>query len=100
MRSITTSAGGPVFMLLALGGWIYSLRMALKNFRQARTIDTLILTVFLIVTMALSLHGERFVLFATIPLSRFWRPRLPTGLSGLKFCRPALGRAFDRPDPL
>ena len=32
-------------------------------------IDTLILTIFLLVTVALSLHGERFVLFATIPLS-------------------------------
>jgi hypothetical protein len=67
--SITRSAGGAVFMLLALGGWVYSLRMALKSFRQPRAIDTLILSVFLIVTVSLSLHGERFVLFATIPLS-------------------------------
>ena len=67
--SITTSAGGPVFMLLALGGWVYSLRLALKNFRQPRAIDALILTVFLVVTLTLSLFGERFVLFATIPLS-------------------------------
>jgi len=67
--SITTSAGGPVFMLLAFGGWIYSLRMALQGFRQARAMDTLILTIFLIVTMVLSLSGERFILFTTIPLS-------------------------------
>ncbi len=56
-------------MLLALGGWFYSLRMAFKNFRQARAIDTLILTIFLFVTMTLSFIGERFILFATIPLS-------------------------------
>ena len=31
--SITTSAGGWVLMLLALGGWCYSLRMVLQNFR-------------------------------------------------------------------
>ena len=68
LGSITTSVGGPVFMLLVFGGWSYSLRMALKNFRQAR-IDTLILTIFLIVTMSLSLKGEQFVPFATIPLS-------------------------------
>ena len=67
--SITTTSGGPVFILLALGGWIYSLRMALAHFRQTRTIDTLILSIFLVVTMALSLNGERFVLFTTIPLS-------------------------------
>jgi len=67
--SIATSAGGPVFMLLAFGGWIYSLRMALQNFRQARTIDTIILSIFLVVTMTLSLNGERFVLLTTIPLS-------------------------------
>ena len=59
----------PVFMLLALGGWVYSLRLALKNFRQPRAIYALILTVFLAVTLTLSLFGERFVLFATIPLS-------------------------------
>jgi hypothetical protein len=69
LPSLTTSAGGAVFMLLALGGWIYSLRMALKNFRQTRAIDTLILTIFLGVTMTLALNGERFILFATIPLS-------------------------------
>jgi len=68
-ESITASAGGPVFMLLAFGGWIYSLRMALQNFRQARAIDTLILSIFLIVTMILGLNGEKFVLFTTIPLS-------------------------------
>jgi len=67
--SITTSAGGPILMLLALGGLIYSLRLAIENFRQAKAIDTLILTIFLLVTMALSLNGERFILFATIPLS-------------------------------
>jgi len=67
--SITTSAGGPVFMLLALGGWIYSLRVCLKSFRQPIATDTLILTVFIFVTLGLSLKGERFVLFATIPLS-------------------------------
>ncbi len=67
--SITTSAGGPVFMLMALGGWIYSLRMALNHFRQARAIDTLILTIFLFVTMTLNLNGEQFILFAAIPLS-------------------------------
>jgi asparagine N-glycosylation enzyme membrane subunit Stt3 len=67
--SITASAGGPVFMLLALGGWIYNLRLSLQHFRQSRAIDTLILTVFLVVALALSLNGERFILFATIPLS-------------------------------
>ncbi len=66
---ITTSAGGPVFILLAFGGWIYSLRMAFQSFRQPRAIDTLILTIFLFVTLTLSFDGERFVLFATIPLS-------------------------------
>jgi len=69
ISNITTSAGGPVFILLALGGWFYGLRMALKGFRQAKTIDTLILSIFLVVTLTLSTHGERFVLFATIPLS-------------------------------
>ena len=69
LASITTSAGGPVFILLALGGWIYSLRQILENSRQNRTIDTIILTIFLFVTMTLSFMGERFVLFATIPLS-------------------------------
>jgi hypothetical protein len=69
LASITTSAGGAVFILLALGGWIYSLRMSLKSFRQARAIDTLILSIFLFVTMTLSFMGERFVLFATVPLS-------------------------------
>ncbi len=67
--NITTSAGGPILMLLAFGGWVYSLRMAMQGFRQPRAIDALILTIFLFVTMALSFHGERFVLFATIPLS-------------------------------
>jgi len=67
--SIITSAGGPIFILLALGGWFYSLRIALQNSRQNRTIDTVILSIFLVVTMTLSTHGERFVLFATIPLS-------------------------------
>jgi hypothetical protein len=69
IASITASAGGPVFILLALGGWCYSVRLAIQNFRQSRTIDTIILTIFLGGTLALSLHGERFVLFATIPLS-------------------------------
>jgi dolichyl-diphosphooligosaccharide--protein glycosyltransferase len=69
LASITASAGGPIFILLALGGWFYSLRLAIQNFPQSRTVDTIILTIFLIVTLALSLHGERFVLFATIPLS-------------------------------
>ncbi|MBF0571680.1 MAG: hypothetical protein HQL12_07370 [Candidatus Omnitrophica bacterium] len=69
LGDIIASAGGPVFMLLALGGWIYSLRLSLKNFRQALVIDTLVVTIFLFVTMALSFNGERFVLFATIPLS-------------------------------
>ena len=67
--SITTSAGGAVFILLALGGWFYSLRIAIENYRLPRTMDTLILTIFLLVTTILSLFGERFVLFATIPLS-------------------------------
>ena len=66
---ITKSAGGPVFMLLAFGGWFYSLRIGFQNLRQGRTIDTLILSVFLVITLALSFNGERFVLFATIPLS-------------------------------
>ncbi len=65
---IVTAAGGPVLMLLAFGGWVYSLRLALENPRQNRTIDTLILTIFLMVTMTLSFFGERFVFFATIPL--------------------------------
>jgi len=69
LAKITTSAGGPVFLLLAFGGWIYNLRLTLQNFRQNRTIDTLILSIFLIVTLTLSFNGERFVLFATIPLS-------------------------------
>jgi len=69
LPSITTSAGGAVLMLLAFGGWCYSLRMSLQAFRQPKAIDTLILTVFLVVTMALSFIGERFILFATIPLS-------------------------------
>lgn len=69
LGSITTSVGGPVFMLLALGGLVTALRMALQAFRQAIAIDTLILSIFLFVTMAMSFHGERFVLFATIPLS-------------------------------
>jgi len=69
LGNITTSAGGIVFMIVALAGWIYSLYIAFKNHRQAHAIDTLILTVFLFVTMALSFNGERFVLFATIPLS-------------------------------
>ena len=69
VASITTSAGGAVFMLLAFGGWVYSLRIAFRNFRQSKAIDILILTIFLIVTMTLSFYGERFVLFATIPLS-------------------------------
>jgi len=69
IADITTSAGGAVFMLLAFGGWIYSLRLAFKNFRQPRAIDTLILTIFLFVTLTLSFMGERFILFATIPLS-------------------------------
>ncbi len=69
LGSITTSVGGPIFMLLALGGWIFSLRMALQNFRQARAIDALILSIFLFVTVGLSLNGEKFILFATIPLS-------------------------------
>ena len=44
--------------------------MALKNFPSSpHAIDTLILTIFLIITVTLSLYGERFVLFATIPLS-------------------------------
>ena len=66
---ITASAGGPVLMLLAFGGWIWRLREFFKDSRQASTIDTLILSVFISVTMLLSFLGERFVLFATIPLS-------------------------------
>jgi len=66
---IIKSVGGPVFILMALGGWFYSLRVAIENYRQNRTIDTIILTIFLIVTLTLSTHGERFTLFATIPLS-------------------------------
>ena len=69
LEGIITSAGGAVFILLALGGWMCSLWRAFKNFRQPLAIDTLILTIFLLVTVALSLHGERFVFFATIPLS-------------------------------
>ncbi|MDE1920658.1 MAG: hypothetical protein KGJ09_04535 [Candidatus Omnitrophica bacterium] len=69
LAEITRSAGGWVFMMLAFGGWVYRLRTGLKNFRQPQAIDTLILTVFLAATMALSTLGERFVLFATIPLS-------------------------------
>ncbi len=69
LESITTSVGGPVFMLLALGGWSYSLRMALKNYRHARAIDILIVSIFLFVTLNFSLNGEQFVPFATIPLS-------------------------------
>ncbi|MDE2028344.1 MAG: hypothetical protein KGJ11_07365, partial [Candidatus Omnitrophica bacterium] len=69
LADITKSAGGPVFMLLGFGGWIYCLRISLKNFRQPKAIDTLILTVFLAATMVLSTLGERFVLFATLPLS-------------------------------
>lgn len=67
--SIITSVGGPVFVLLVLGGWFYSLRMMLQTPRQNRSIDTIVTTVFLAVTMTLSMIGERFVLFATIPLS-------------------------------
>ena len=96
---ITTSAGGPVFILLALGGWFYILRMALKNFRQPRAIDALILTIFLAVTMTLSLLGERFVLFATIPLSVLaaaaCQPVHEFAVSG-----PAIGSSFERIDPL
>lgn len=69
LESIIISAGGPILLLLALGGWFYSLRMAIQHFRQARAIDTIILTIFLIVTMALGLNWEKFVLLATIPLS-------------------------------
>jgi len=75
LGSNTTPEGSPsnwgdlIFMMLAFGGWFCSLRIALQNFRQARAIDTLILSIFLFVTMALSLNGERFILFATIPLS-------------------------------
>ena len=69
LGSITASAGGPIFMLLALGGWIYSLRMAFKNFRQTCAIDTLIVSIFFLTTLTLSFLGERFILFATIPLS-------------------------------
>ncbi len=67
--SITISVGGPVFILLAFGGWSYKLRMALKNYRHARAIDILIVSIFLFVTLNLSLKGEQFVPFATIPLS-------------------------------
>jgi dolichyl-diphosphooligosaccharide--protein glycosyltransferase len=67
--NIITSAGGPVFMLLALGGWFYSLRLVVGSPKQNRSIDTLIISIFLLVTMTLSVFGERFVLFATIPLS-------------------------------
>jgi len=66
---LTGQVGGPILMLLALGGWVYSLRTAFRNFRQAHAIDTLILTIFLLVTMTLGLNGERFILFTTIPLS-------------------------------
>ncbi|MBF0505002.1 MAG: hypothetical protein HQL14_07865 [Candidatus Omnitrophica bacterium] len=69
LSEIITSSGGPVFILLALGGWLSGLWLSFKNFRDSRTVDTLILTIFLTVTVLLSLHGERFVLFATIPLS-------------------------------
>ncbi len=67
--SITASVGGPVLMLLAFGGWSYNLRMALKHYRHARAIDILIVSTFLFITVGLSLNGEQFVLFATIPLS-------------------------------
>jgi len=69
LEGIITSCGGPVFILAALSGWIYSLWLIFKDFRQSKTVDTIILTIFLVVTVVLSLHGERFVLFATIPLS-------------------------------
>ncbi len=68
-ESIALSVGGPVFLLLALGGWMYNLRMALQHFRHTRAIDILIVSIFLFVTVILSLNGEQFVLFATIPLS-------------------------------
>jgi len=58
-----------IFIMMALGGLFYSLRLSLQNFRQALAIDTLILTIFLTVTVMLSLTGERFILFTTIPLS-------------------------------
>jgi len=66
---IVKSAGGAIFVLLAFGGWCYNLRLSIKNFRQNKTIDTIILSIFLIVTIVLSVNGERFVLFTTIPLS-------------------------------
>ena len=75
LGSVVTPAGnlanwGDLIIIpIALGGWICSLRMAFKNFRQACALDTLVLTIFLAVTIALSLTGERFILFATIPLS-------------------------------
>jgi hypothetical protein len=98
LGSITTPAGGPdywgdvLLVLMALGGWFYSLRTALKRFRQTYAINVLILTIFLIVTVVLSSMGERFILFATIPLSvlaaaaadRFIRlPRVGLPLAGL-----------------
>ena len=70
-----TPAGDPVnwgdliIIPVALGGWVYSLRLAFKHFRQAYAIDTLILSIFLIMTISLSLNGERFILFTTIPLA-------------------------------
>ncbi len=69
LADISTSAGGPIFLLLAFGGLVWGLRQALQNVRQNRSIDTLIISIFLVVTLALSFSGERFVLFATIPLS-------------------------------
>ena len=70
-----TPAGNPInwgdliIIPIALGGWVYSLGVAYKHFRQTYAIDTIILSIFLLVTLTLSLNGERFILFATIPLS-------------------------------
>jgi len=75
LGSATIPSGSPanywdlMIIPIALGGWVYCLRTAFKNFRQPYAIDTVILSIFLLVTVALSLNGERFILFATIPLS-------------------------------
>ena len=66
---IPINGGDLIIIPIALGGWAYSLRIAFKHFRQAYAIDTIILSIFLLVTVTLSLNGERFILFATIPLS-------------------------------
>ncbi|MBF0512368.1 MAG: hypothetical protein HQL13_08620, partial [Candidatus Omnitrophica bacterium] len=40
---IMTSAGGPVLILLALGGWSYRIYLCFRNPNQSQVIDTIIL---------------------------------------------------------